>query len=73
MVNNGVLCFECMLTEPFCFWQLSMVTDEYAEVRGEAIRTITVCLADIQTVPITDANIFPEYILPALVRKTYNI
>ena len=32
--------------------QLSMVTDEYPEVRGEAIRTITLCLAGVQSVPV---------------------
>ena len=46
-----------------------MVNDEFHQVRAETIRTITQCLANVKTVPISDANIFPEYILPAMVRK----
>lgn len=43
------------------------MNDTFAHVRAEAVRTITQCLASVKTVPLNDANTFPEYILPQLV------
>ena len=48
------------------YFQLHLLHDECPRVCIFAIHTINNCLKLIQTVPPSDANIFPEYILPAL-------
>lgn len=48
------ICFEFGFSDPF------------ARVRAESVRTLTRCLAMVTTVPCSDVNIFPEYILPNL-------
>lgn len=40
--------------------------DNSSRVKISAINTITKCLALVSRVPRSDANIFPEYILPEL-------
>lgn len=40
--------------------------DQNARVKVSAINTITKCLDLVRSVPRSDANIFPEYILPGL-------
>lgn len=45
---------------------LYMARDEFAQVRAGAVRSITQCLSAIGRVPLSDANIFPEYILPEI-------
>ena len=49
---------------------LFMVNDPFPRVRAEAIRSITKCVVGIKTVPLSDANIFPEYILPQISHLT---
>ena len=61
----------------FVSLQLYFVNDPYPRVRAEAIRIIAHCLAKVKVVPINDGNIFPEYILPAMVswssEHSYNL
>ncbi|XP_033097119.1 phosphoinositide 3-kinase regulatory subunit 4-like [Anneissia japonica] len=45
---------------------LYFVEDEYARVRAAAVKTLTDTVALVKSVPRSDANIFPEYILPKL-------
>lgn len=54
-------------------FQLHLLHDECLRVRVSAIHTINNCLMLIQTIPPRDANIFPEYILPALVPVGFEI
>lgn len=51
-------------------YMLLLVGDEFPRVRCEAIRTLTQCLSRIRNVPKSDANIFPEYILPYMATLT---
>ncbi|ELT97398.1 hypothetical protein CAPTEDRAFT_159025 [Capitella teleta] len=44
-------------------FMLFLTNDSYPKVRAESIRVITQSLANINHVPISDANVFPEYIL----------
>ncbi|XP_064641912.1 phosphoinositide 3-kinase regulatory subunit 4-like isoform X2 [Lineus longissimus] len=48
---------------PFMLW---FANDPLPRVRAEALHTITECLSRVKTLPRSDANIFPEYILPSL-------
>lgn len=50
----------------FLLFQLYLAHDQNARVKVSAINTITKCLALVKRVPRSDANIFPEYILPGL-------
>lgn len=50
---------------------LHFVNDPVGHVRAHAVRTITGCLVAIKSVPLSDSNIFPEYILPQVSEKTY--
>lgn len=45
---------------------LHLIHDPSHRVRVCAIHTLTKCLTLVETVPLSDTNIFPEYILPAL-------
>ena len=47
-------------------YMLYLVNDSLPQVRAQALRTITHCLQLIASIPRSDANIFPEYILPSL-------
>ena len=40
--------------------------DSVPKVRAFAIRTLTKCLHYVKAVPLTDTNIFPDYIIPEL-------
>ena len=51
--------------------QLYLVNDPFPHVRAEAVRSLTHCLSRVKSVPISDANTFPEYILPQLVSDMY--
>ncbi|XP_063233284.1 phosphoinositide 3-kinase regulatory subunit 4 isoform X2 [Bacillus rossius redtenbacheri] len=42
------------------------VHDPFPRVRVRAVHTLTKCLALVKNVPCSDANIFPEYVLPNL-------
>ncbi|PIK58339.1 putative phosphoinositide 3-kinase regulatory subunit 4 [Apostichopus japonicus] len=42
------------------------MNDPFPRVRAEAMRVLTITLSLVETVPRSDANIFPEYILPAI-------
>ncbi|XP_033636552.1 phosphoinositide 3-kinase regulatory subunit 4-like [Asterias rubens] len=47
-------------------YMLHFITDPFPRVRAEAIRTLSKTLTLVNSVPRSDANIFPEYILPNL-------
>ncbi|XP_064461325.1 phosphoinositide 3-kinase regulatory subunit 4-like [Ornithodoros turicata] len=47
-------------------YMLYLVNDRYQRVRAVAIETLVSALTRVQNVPRSDANIFPEYILPNL-------
>lgn len=47
-------------------YMLYLVNDTLPQVRAQALRTITQCLKLIKSIPRSDANIFPEYILQSL-------
>lgn len=49
-----------------------LVHDAFPRVRVRAIETLTKCLALVKTVPCSDANIFPEYVLPGLAAVTHD-
>ncbi|EEC06819.1 phosphoinositide 3-kinase regulatory subunit, putative [Ixodes scapularis] len=49
---------------------LYLVNDKYPRVRAAAVETLTACLTLVKTVPRSDANVFPEYILPNLMHVT---
>ncbi|KAL8601719.1 hypothetical protein ACOMHN_033895 [Nucella lapillus] len=49
-----------------CVSQLFFLNDTYAEVRAKAVRTLATVLAPVTEVPESEANIFSEYIFPAL-------
>lgn len=51
---------------------LYFVSDPYPQVRAEAVRTLTMCLANITHVPRNEANVFPEYIFPALANLVHD-
>nr|CAD7433509.1 unnamed protein product [Timema monikensis] len=48
---------------PYIFY---LVHDPFPRVRVRAIQTLTKCLALVKNVPCSDANVFPEYVLPSL-------
>jgi phosphoinositide-3-kinase regulatory subunit 4 len=56
---------ECILERIVPFLHL-LVRDNWPSVRAEAIRTLSICLSIIRTVPRSDFNLFPEYILPVI-------
>ncbi|XP_054707486.1 phosphoinositide 3-kinase regulatory subunit 4-like [Uloborus diversus] len=43
-----------------------LAKDKYAKVRVAVVQTLTECLSLIKSIPRSDSNIFPEYILPNL-------
>ncbi|KAI9205323.1 uncharacterized protein BJ171DRAFT_501773 [Polychytrium aggregatum] len=45
---------------------ITMVRDESAQVRAAVIRAVTQLLSLVETITASDANLFPEYILPHL-------
>ncbi|XP_066593358.1 phosphoinositide 3-kinase regulatory subunit 4 isoform X2 [Prorops nasuta] len=47
-----------------------LVHDTYPRVRVSAIHTLTKCLYLVKSIPPSDVNIFPEYILPGLAHVT---
>lgn len=50
-------------------YMLHLLNDPYPQVRLSAIEVLTDCLTLVKTVPKSDANIFPEYLLPQLAQK----
>ena len=51
---------------PYMFF---FVNDTIPRVRAQSISAITKCVQQVTVLPRNEANIFPEYILPNLVRK----
>lgn len=51
-------------------FQFHLVHDPAPRVRVSAIHTLTKCLYLVKTIPSSDVNIFPEYILPGLSHLT---
>jgi phosphoinositide-3-kinase regulatory subunit 4 len=49
---------------------LFMINDSFPQVRAQAIRTISACLAGIDSLPASDANVFPEYVFPQMSHLT---
>ncbi|KDR14050.1 phosphoinositide 3-kinase regulatory subunit 4 isoform X2 [Zootermopsis nevadensis] len=49
---------------------MHLVHDPFPRVRVRAIHTLTSCLELVKSVPCSDANIFPEYVLPGLAAVT---
>ncbi|XP_031568622.1 phosphoinositide 3-kinase regulatory subunit 4-like [Actinia tenebrosa] len=47
-------------------YMLFMVNDTLPQIRAQAIKTLTHCLHLVKNITRSDANIFPEYILPSL-------
>lgn len=47
-------------------YMIHLVRDRYPKVRASAFRTLTECLTLVKSLPRSDYNIFPEYILPNL-------
>ncbi|KAH9515561.1 phosphoinositide-3-kinase, regulatory subunit 4 [Bulinus truncatus] len=45
---------------------LYFAQDPLPEVRAETIRTVTACIRNLKSVPRNDANVFQDYIIPAL-------
>lgn len=45
---------------------LFLVNDPLPQVRAQALKILTQCLQLVRSMPRSDANIFPEYILPSL-------
>jgi hypothetical protein len=45
---------------------MHLVRDPFPRVRVRAIHTVANCLELVKSVPCSDANIFPEYVLPGL-------
>ena len=46
---------------------ITLLADKFSSVRIAAFNCITDCAQAVEQVPLSDANIFPEYILPSLV------
>ncbi|EDO39636.1 predicted protein [Nematostella vectensis] len=47
-------------------YMLFLVNDPLPQVRAQGLKTLTQCLHLVRNIPRSDANIFPEYILPSL-------
>ncbi|XP_067619259.1 phosphoinositide 3-kinase regulatory subunit 4 [Eurosta solidaginis] len=45
---------------------LHLAQHSTSKVQVEAIETLTACLSMVKQIPLSDANVFPEYILPAI-------
>ena len=45
---------------------LFLVNDSLPQIRAQALKILTQCLQLVRSIPRSDANIFPEYILPGL-------
>lgn len=50
----------------FIRFQLHLAQDPAARVRVCALDTLTACLCLVKDLPKSDANIFPEYVLPSI-------
>ena len=44
-----------------------MLKDSFPAVRIAALKTLASCIREVKHVPSSDANVFPEYILPSIV------
>ncbi|KAL9899748.1 vacuolar protein sorting 15 [Glossina fuscipes fuscipes] len=47
---------------------LHLAQNSSAKVQVQAIETLTTCLSMVKEIPRSDANVFPEYILPAITK-----
>jgi phosphoinositide-3-kinase regulatory subunit 4 len=63
---------ECILDRLVPF-MVRMVHDDYPCVKATALRVLTHTLACIHTLPRSETNIFPEYILPSIVGFSINV
>ncbi|KAL3861428.1 hypothetical protein ACJMK2_007462 [Sinanodonta woodiana] len=51
-------------------YMINFISDKFAQVRALTIRSVTLCLANLKSVPRSDSNIFLEYIFPNLASLT---
>lgn len=51
-------------------YMIYLSNDCYPRVRIASLQTLTHCLTQVKSIPRSDANVFPEYILPNLARIT---
>lgn len=51
-------------------YMLSFANDQFPRVRAEVIHVVTQCLLDVDSIPRSDANVFPEYIFPNITHLT---
>lgn len=47
-------------------FQLHLANDQVPRVRVCALHTLTACLCLVKDLPRSDANVFPEYVLPMI-------
>lgn len=47
-------------------FQLHLTNDAAQRVRVNALHTLTICLCLVKELPRSDANVFPEYVLPSI-------
>jgi phosphoinositide-3-kinase regulatory subunit 4 len=47
-------------------FQITQLSDRFPSVRIAALCSLIDCIRSVTVVPLSDANIFPEYILPSL-------
>lgn len=52
------------------YFQLFLAQKSNAKVQVQAIETLTACLSMVKDIPRSDANVFPEYILPYITDLT---
>ena len=47
-------------------YMLFLINDSLPQVRAQALKILSQCLQLVRSMPRSDANIFPEYVLPSL-------
>lgn len=50
----------------YFYFQLNLTNDTAQRVRVNALHTLTNCLCLVKELPRSDANVFPEYVLPSI-------
>lgn len=60
--------FSCYFYALAFYVQLHLAQNSSAKVQVQAIETLTTCLSMVKEIPRSDANVFPEYILPAITK-----
>ena len=68
LINCDVRSLSSFILDRILPYLIVMLKDEDARVRSEAIESLTLALSNVEKVPQSDNNIFPDYLLPCLVR-----